>query len=340
MTQNESSELSQATQDSTTRLLIRKVVNESFFLFLACAFMLCAFCWARVWIVCQFDLQQFEPLLKQFKAFERFTPVPLEQFLTYAGNIALTYQEPVVFLCIVVWGVSRGSDVVSGELGRGTLEMLISQPISRSKLLWTHAAVCITGLFILASMAWLGIAGGIMTNSVEETIRNDLNVKVPFLPLSVPIPVGESLTVQTPLQEKVPPEVYIAPSINLFAFGFFLLALSSMLSCFDRYRWRTIGFVIGIYVIQLLIFLLSKATDWTGFCEYGSFFSLYQPDAIVHLLRKHPECTWEIFSTKKIVGWGFYLGPFGMSLMLILFGISFYLIGWWRFVRRDLPAPL
>jgi hypothetical protein len=69
------------------RLLLKKYVNESIWLWLACGLMLYLFCWARVWIVCQFDLQQFQPFLEQFRSFEKFSPVPLEQLLTYTGSI-------------------------------------------------------------------------------------------------------------------------------------------------------------------------------------------------------------------------------------------------------------
>ncbi len=323
-----------------TRLLIKKVVGESGLLFLACAAMVFLFCWARVWIVCQFDLKQFEPILKQFKAFERFSPVPLEQFLTYAGSIAMTFQEPVLILCIVVWSIARGSDVVSGEIGRGTLEMLLSQPISRSRLLATHATVCIGGLGLLCWIAWLGIHFGIQTNQVKESVTPTLELTLPFVPIQFPVPIGEAVEVRSPLADRVASTIYVAPSLNLFSLGFFLLALSSMCSCFDRYRWRTIGIVIGIYIVQLLLFLLGRATEFTGFCGYLSFFSLYQPDGMVQLAKNSPPAVFEIFSSATNASWPHKLGPLGMNACLWLMGGGFYVCGWLRFRCRDLPAPL
>lgn len=323
-----------------TRLLMKKVVQESALLFLACGAMLFTFCWVRVWIVCQFDLEQFAPLLKQFKPFERFSPIPLEQFLTYAGSIAMTFNEPVLIVCIVVWSIARGSDVVSGEIGRGTMEMLLSQPISRTRLLVTHATVCTIGLALLCFLAWLGIFMGVQFNSVQETISPTVEMKVPFLPLQIPVPIGESYTVDTLLSEKAPPHWYAGPTLNLFGFGFFVLAVTSMLSCFDRYRWRTIGFMLAVYVIQFLIFLLSRATDYTGFCKYLSFFALYQPDGAVQLARIEPAAALDIVARTQVAGWPNWLGPGGMCLMLVSLGLVAYAIGWQRFVRRDLPAPL
>lgn len=323
-----------------TRLLLKKYIRESALLFAACGAMLFAFCWSRVWIVCQFDLQQFAPLLKQFKPFERFSPVPLEQFLTFAGSIAMTFHEPVLILCVVVWSIARGSDVVSGELGRGTLEMLLAQPISRTRLLLTHAVVCTGGLGLLCLLAWAGIYFGIQTNSIRESVAPTVELQLPLVPLPVSVPIGPEVDMQVPLADRVSPTLFIAPAMNLFSLGFFLLALSTLFSCFDRYRWRTIGAVISVYVVQLLLLVLSKATDWTGFCEYLTFFSCYQPDGMVQLIKEHPSAALELFSTVKVPGWNYALAPLGMSGVLVATGLVFYAIAWLRFRNRDLPAPL
>lgn len=323
-----------------TRLLIRKYVQESLLLFVACWTLLFAFCWMRIWIVCQFDLDQFAPLLKQFKAFERFSPVPLEQFLTYAGSIAVAFNEPMLILCIVIWAIARGSDVVSGELGRGTLEILLAQPISRTRMLLTHGGVCVVGLALLCGAVWLGTYAGIKTNNKKQTVTPSVEIKVPLLPIQLPIPTGEPTEVVTPLEDEVSPTLFVTPTLNLFGFGFFLFCLSTMVSCWDRYRWRTIGIVIGVYIVQFLTFLLSRATEFTGWCENLTFFSLYQPDGMVQLVRNHPECAWEFASSVSVVGWEYWLGPWGMTLIFCLLGCLLYVCGWLRFTTRDLPAPL
>ncbi|MEZ6136212.1 MAG: ABC transporter permease subunit [Pirellulaceae bacterium] len=324
------------------RLLIRKCVHESSLLLLACASMLFVFCWMRVWIVCQFDLQKFEPLLEQFRIFEKFSPVPFEQLLTYAGSIGMSFSEPVLILCVLVWSIARGSDVVSGELGRGTLEMLLSRPISRTRLLVVHFSVCTLGLAVLCSIAWMGIAVGIHTNSVTETMSSSAELKIPFLPVGIPLQFGESVEVQTPLASRVAASRFLPTTVNLFAFGFLMLGLSTLLSCVDRYRWRTIGIVISIYVVQLLMFLLSKAVSSWRWLEDFTFFTNYQPDAIVHLAGSQPQLAWSLIVPvgQRSVLWPHTLGPLGLSLQMILYGSLCFAIGLYLFHRRDLPAPL
>ena len=39
---------------------------------------------------------------------------------TSLGRISMAYVDPVVVFAATVWGIGRGSDAVSGEIGRGT----------------------------------------------------------------------------------------------------------------------------------------------------------------------------------------------------------------------------
>ena len=321
-----------------TRLLLKKYINESLLLWVACGSMLLIFCWVRVWIVCQFELQKFESFLEQLKPFEKFSPVPLSQLLTYAGSVAMTFDEPVLILCILVWSIARGSDVVRGELNRGTLEMLLSQPISRLRLLSSHAAVAVVGLLGLCGCVWLGLYFGIQTNSVKETVTPKFELSLLFIPVKIPIPIGDSETVLVPLSERVDAGLYLPATFNLFAFGFAVLAFSVMCSAFDRFRWRTIGIVVSVYIVQLLLFLLSKAAEFTHFCAAFTILSCYQPDVIVHDQRLDSEVGWSLLSDSSTLPLG--LGPLGVSLMLIAIGSIFFAIAFFSFERRDIPAPL
>ncbi len=324
------------------RMLIKKCLAESWLLHAACGSMLFVFCWTRVWIVCQFDLQKFQPLLEQFRMFERFIPVPLEQLLTYPGAIGMCFSEPVLILCILVWSIARGSDVVSGELSRGTLEMLLAQPIGRTRLMLTHSLVCIAGLASLCLMAWLGIYVGIHSNTIVETHTTSAAVQLPFLPIEIPIAMGPTIEQAVPLSSRVSPSLYAPTTFNLFALGFFVLCLSTLLSSLDRYRWRTIGLAIGIYVVQLLIMLLSKASPAFRWAENFTFFSCYQPDGIVNYAQKHPTAAWGLLSPAgtQSAAWTHVLGPLGLSLLMIALGSVLLIASVVIFQRRDLPTPI
>jgi ABC-2 type transport system permease protein len=317
------------------RILVRKCVNEALLLWSACALVLFFFPWVRIWTVSQFELSGFAPLLKQFRAFEKFSPVPLEQFLTYHGMIGFTFDEPVLILCILVWSISRGSDVVSGELGRGTMEMMLAQPLSRGQVYGAHALVTTVGLMLLCTLVYSGIYLGIHTNSTP--VASSSGFKIPILNLELGNPLTKATTQMTPLSQLVSPSVYIVPTMNLFGLGLLVLGLSSMISAIDQYRWRTIGVVIGIYVLQLLLFILAKSTPKLGFLKPFSFLAGYQPDWIVQKVFREPSNAWAL----RVEGerWTDQVGPLSYVLMLLGAGVCFYLIGYVRFRTRDLPAP-
>ena len=316
------------------RVLIKKYVNQSSLLFWSCGFILFTFAWVRVWVGTFFNLSQYKNVLDQFKEFEHFAPIEFSALMSYAGQVALVYDEPIVILCVVIWCVSRGSDVVSGELGRGTLEMLLSQPISRTKLLFSHAFVSILGLALLCLFVWAGIGLGIHTNDVDEEVPPP-NVTIPIIEYQIPL--GEPLVEKVPLSERVNVATYAAPTFHLFSFGFFVLALATLFSSMDRYRWRAVGCVVGVYIIQLVMFGLGKAAESLQWLLNISFFSCYKPQKMAAIVGDNglsgPWSLTEIASDTT-------MPPLCYPLILLGFGLVFYTIATIRFERRDLPAPL
>ena len=324
------------------RILLKKYINEARLLWCACALVVFFFPWVRIWTVSQFELSGFAPLIEQFRSFEKFSPVPLEQFLTYHGMIGFTFDEPVLILCILVWSIARGSDVVSGELGRGTMEMLLAQPLSRGQVYAAHAVVTITGLMLLCGLVFLGIYLGIQTNSTP--VSSTGVIRLPIFNYSVSNPFGQATTKMVPLSELVSPSVYLVPTLNLFSLGFMLLGLSVMVSSFDQYRWRTIGIVISVYVSQLLLFILSNSTPRLGHLKPFSFLAAYQPDWIVQVVYHSPALAWSWWIVPEATAKGRtelppHFGPMFYVSMLIVLGCICYTIGYFRFRSRDLPAP-
>jgi ABC-2 type transport system permease protein len=335
--QGNSMELSQKKmKPGMFRILLGKYLQESLALGIPLALILMIFPWIRIWTISQFELSGFGPLIEQFKLIEKFSPVPLEQFLTYPGIIGLTYDEPVLLLCLLAWSISRGSDVVSGELGRGTMEMLLAQPIRRWQVLGAHAIVSISGLVVLCLLVFAGMALGIGTNSTP--VRDSQSWIVPWMSWNVKLPWSTEEMRWVPLIDLVDPMLYAIPTLNLFALGFAVLGLSVAVSSFDQYRWRSVGVVIGIYVLQLLLFILSKSTPSLGYLKSFTFLAAYQPDWIVRTTIDHPPAK-TYFLMPGALSWEEWIGPMGYASILMAMGVACYGIAFGRFQARDLPAP-
>ena len=143
------------------------------------------FPWLNIWLSSMISLPAFSDFLTNAlpKRWERLGGVSFSQIATPAGRIALVYIHPLISFSAVVWAIARGSDCVSGEIGRGTMEMLLAQPVRRATVYATQALVTVLGSVALAGAVWCGTAIGVTT---------------------VPLPGHVSAT------------LFIPPAINLF----------------------------------------------------------------------------------------------------------------------------
>ena len=55
------------------------------------------------------------------------------------------WNHPVIVLTVLGWAISRGSAAVAGEIERGTLDLTLSRPVSRSTYLLTQVAFTLLG---------------------------------------------------------------------------------------------------------------------------------------------------------------------------------------------------
>jgi ABC-2 type transport system permease protein len=288
------------------RLLLKKYIGETWLLWSACAAVMLFFPWVRLWTISQFELSGFAPLIEQFQAFEKFSPVPLSQFLTYEGVIGL-----------------------------------LAQPISRLQVMTAHGLVSLGGLLCLGLLCWLGIYAGIQTNTTPVA-QTPAEIRIPGTSIALSNPFIEKTLTMTPLSELVTADLYLASTVNFLGLGYFVFCLSVFMSSWDLYRWRSIGLVISVYVAQLLLFILSKSHPSTRFLMPLSFFGAYQPDWMVQAIDRQGMPAWTIYRTTANAE-GFLgqveIGPLGYSLILVVLGSVLYMAAYQIFRRRDLPAP-
>ena len=92
-----------------------------------------AFPWIYIWLSAQIPMPAFQDVLLRAipKDWQRLSGVPFTEVATHAGRIALAFVDPVVVLAATVWGITRGSDAVSGQLERGTMEMVLAASPTR-----------------------------------------------------------------------------------------------------------------------------------------------------------------------------------------------------------------
>src|SRR4051812_1424348 len=77
-----------------------------------------------------------------------------------ASLIMASWNHPFILILISAWAIVRGSGAVAAEVERGTMDLILSRPISRSAYLAANVCVATVGLAILglALMAGATIA--------------------------------------------------------------------------------------------------------------------------------------------------------------------------------------
>lgn len=321
------------------RAVLKKCLVEARLLFAATATLLFAFCWVRVFIVSTLETTDFAGIVERlWNKWGHFSPVSLSHLLSYSGRVALAYDEPIVVFGISIFAIARGSDAISGELNRGTMELLLAQPVSRLQVLYSQACVTVVCLALLCTATWCGTWTGIQTNSVTERVPPP-KLKVPALGFEIPLSFGEREKIEVPMRERVKARNFIPGAVNLFCMGFGLAGLSTLASSFDRYRWRTIGIVSGFFVVMLICKIIGLAVPRFSWLKQCSFFTPYEPQKYIAIAVNDPANAWSV-AMYDSSGRFLDLGPLGYNLILLGIGFAAYLMAGIVFHRRDLPAPL
>jgi ABC-2 type transport system permease protein len=321
------------------RAVLNKCIVEARLLFAACAIALFAFCWVRIYIISRVDLETFAEIVeKLWDKWADFWPVSLSQLLSYSGRIAVTFDEPIVVLCVSVFAIARGSDVVSGELNRGTMELLLAQPVSRWQVLLSQGIVTVVGIALLSLIAWLGTLTGILTNTVQEEVPRP-SLKVPGIGVSIPLSLRKPEKIRVPMRSKVEPQNFILGAVSLGTLGICLAGISSLASACDRYRWRTIGLVVGFYVVETILKIAGMAISEVAWLKKCSIFTAYEPQKFIATAVHDAAHTWSLV-LRDSQGAVWDLGPLGYNLILLGIGLGCYAAAAIVFQKRDLPAPL
>lgn len=318
------------------RALWKKSIYDGSWLFAACGLFCIAFSWMRVWIVAQLDTERFRQIIDLLPGdWRKFSPTDFDWLMTYAGRIVLNYDEPMLIMVLAVWTIARGSDTVSGELGRGTLELTLAQPISRKTYFMIDGLVTVIGVILLAALTWVGICGGIITTTITEITYPEF--RVPLWGEKIAIPFMPATETEMPMSARTNAFDFWPAVAMFFCLGYFLAGMSAMLSSFDRYRWRTIGISATIVVVASLIKILGLAVSSFEWTLWLSFFTCYEPESVVQYLQNEPQRLFEFIASGSD---NFRFGPLAYMLFFVGLGTFFFWVGSWVFSRRDLPAPL
>jgi len=258
-----------------------KYWREAWPLLVSLTLLLSVMQWLRVWITSQVNLGALEVFLKAMPpAFEKLAGVPVSAIATPTGRIAMGYVDPFLIFVCAVWAIARGSDCVSGEIGRGSMEMLLAQPVRRSSIVMVHGLGTSLGAAILAASCWVGTWAGLHTFKVPAAVD-----AMHFVPAAM----------------------------NVFGLMFFLAGVSTLVSSSGSQRWRTVGILGGFYVVETLVKVVSRVTPGLNKLMYGTYLTAFEPQLLVIV----PEEAWSRLIVYN--GWLLGLGLVAYLTAIVVF---------------------
>ena len=239
--------------------------------------------------------------------------------------LAMGMLHPIVLTLCVVWAIGRAAGAVAGEIDRGTMELLLSQPVPRNRLILAHFLVDLVVLpsiclaFFAGTQFGLAVVGDFVPDySSLKGLRGPTGQ-----PIRIPIP-------DNPQPLAVNGRSELAGLTNTLALMFAVGGITMALSSVGRSRWKVTGYAVLIVVVMFVANTIGQLWEPAGFVRPVTLFFYYQPQKamldnnwLVDMGSAWP-------GTPRVSGIG----------VLLTVGFVGYLLALRTFTRRDLPAPL
>ena len=161
--------------------------------------------------------------------------------------LAMAMLHPVVLTICVVWGIGRAAGAVAGEIDRGTMELLLSQPIPRNRLVLAHLitdCVCIPLLCLslyAGTQFGLAVVGDFVPDySALKNLKRPDGTPIPFPIPDDPPPLEVNASRQLPALANT--------AALIFALSGFTIALSAA----GRSRWKVTGYAVLAVLVMFV----------------------------------------------------------------------------------------
>jgi ABC-2 type transport system permease protein len=302
-----------------TAILVRKLLRDVRLALVAVALLLAAF--ECLWIKIAERLSgHLLPLLQWLAAGRNILPRQVEEEIfrgpgqlirTLIGGeqvsifrpadlLSVGYVHPLVQTILWIWAVGRASGAVAGEVDRGTMDLLLAQPVSRARLILAHLRVDLVVIPVLCLSMWAGVWLGAWAVGVLDVgaPRDALALRVNPLPAAAALP-------------------------SVAALVFAVSGYTMWLSAGGRYRSRVVAAAVLLTLVQTLINVVGQLWSVVEPLRPFTVFYYYQPQAVI--LRDD---------------WYADPAVWLRLVVLLGVGVVGYLMALRVFCRRDLPAPL
>ena len=167
--------------------------------------------------------------------------------LNRAGDMmTIAYVHPLVLTILTIWAIGRAANAIAGEIDRGTMELLLAQPIRRTQIILAHLLVDAIVFPSLCLAMWLGTYCGTWWMGLQ--------------------------TADKPLQ-LVDPYRFLQALPAVLALLFSISGMTMLISALGRSRARVWGWAISLALCMFLVNVLGQI--WNEPLEWVRPFTVY-----------------------------------------------------------------
>ena len=188
-------------------------------------------------------------ILKQIP--ERFRFIFGEQLvtlLTVRGAASFGFNHPLVLVLLSINAIIIPAKHISGEIEGGTLELLLSYPLTRTRLCVSLWASAVLYLFFIVASAFVS---SLLAITIYKYFTFDFLFKM--------LQIG----------------------INLWLLAVLIMSYTLLISTFGKEGNKTGTFSAAITLVFYLIFFLSSIWDSIEFTKPFNIFTYYQPQSLM-----------------------------------------------------------
>jgi beta-exotoxin I transport system permease protein len=172
-----------------------------------------------------------------------------------ASNLLTSgFVHPLVQTILCIWAIGRAAGAIAGEIDRGTMELLLAQPITRTQVIKAHLIVDLVTIPVLCLSMWAGITLGAHVVGLAGNENPALRVD--------PMPFGRSL-----------------PNVALLVFA--VSGYTMWISAAGRFRSRVLGLTILFTLLMFLVNVIGQLWDPADSLRPLTIFYYYQPQPII-----------------------------------------------------------
>jgi beta-exotoxin I transport system permease protein len=202
--------------------------------------------------------------------------------------LSMEYVHPLTQTILCVWAIGRASGAIAGELDRGTMELLLAQPIRRSQVILAHFVVDLIAIPILCLSMWAGTCtGATLVGFSSEASDPNLRVELGRF--------GPAL-------------------VNVGLLVFAVSGITMALSAAGRFRGRVMGGAVLLALLQFLVNVIGQL--WSPFEPLRRFtvFYYYEPQPMIlnlhWAIERGPWINLGVLLAVGTAGYGFALWKF------------------------------